>query len=180
MSPSLRENSEAAAHAFEQIVSRYEKDLLRYAARLMNSPSAAEDVVQEAFLRLYRHWNEPWEPSPLLTAWLYRVTHNCAVDHLRRQARREWLHLQAARHAAMSSEPGPRSNGDITEAAERAAAALEKLSLRERQLVILKVYEEKSYKEIADITGLSISHVGVILHYAMKKLAAELKKSGGL
>ena len=51
------------------------------------------------------------------------------------------------------------------------------MSERERQLVILKVYEEKSYNEISEITGLTSSNVGYILHHAMKTLAAILRKS---
>jgi DNA-directed RNA polymerase specialized sigma24 family protein len=47
-------------------------------------------------------------------------------------------------------------------------------------MVILKVYEEKSYKEISEITGLSVSNVGYILHFAMKKLAEELKKTSAI
>ena len=58
--------------------------------------------------------------------------------------------------------------------AENAAEALSRLSVRERQLVVLKVYEEKSYKEIAEITGLTVGNVGFILHTAIKKLAAML------
>ena len=61
--------------------------------------------------------------------------------------------------------------------AEQASAALQTLGLREQQLVILQVYEEKSYREISDITGLTVSNVGYILHHAMKKMAAELAKT---
>ena len=57
-----------------------------------------------------------------------------------------------------------------------AAEALRRLGDRERELVVLKVYEEKSYKEIAEITGLTVSNVGFILHTAMKKLATMLSK----
>ena len=65
----------------------------------------------------------------------------------------------------------------FTDAGEQAAVALQTLSLREQQLVILKVYEEKSYREISDITGLTVSNVGYVLHHAMKKLARELKNA---
>ena len=51
------------------------------------------------------------------------------------------------------------------------------MSLREQQLVILKVYEEMSYKEISEITDLTVSNVGYILHHAMRKMADALKKT---
>jgi RNA polymerase sigma-70 factor (ECF subfamily) len=61
----------------------------------------------------------------------------------------------------------------------RARSALRSLSPREQQLVILKVYEEKSYREISEITGLTSGNVGYILHHAMRKMAQLLKKGGG-
>ena len=59
----------------------------------------------------------------------------------------------------------------VSEAAENAAMLLKSLSIREQQVVTLKVYEERSYREIAQITGLSEGNVGYILHHAMQKLA---------
>jgi RNA polymerase sigma-70 factor (ECF subfamily) len=163
--------------AFESVVSTYETALLRYAARVVRDSAAAQDVVQETFLRLFRTWRDPLEPGPQIASWLYRVAHNCAVDHLRKEQRRQVLHLH---HAGQSDEFAPPDRGSafrVGEDAERAAAALKRLSLREQQLVILKVYEEKSYKEIGEITGLSTGNVGYILHHAMRKLAAELREA---
>ena len=65
------------------------------------------------------------------------------------------------------------------EQARRVEIALRTLSAREQQLVILKVYEEKTYKEISEITGLSAGNVGYILHHAMKKMSQVLKQDGG-
>jgi RNA polymerase sigma-70 factor (ECF subfamily) len=164
--------------AFEEVVSRYEAALLRYAARILHSDESAQDVVQEVFLKAYRSWKGELAPSPHLSNWLYRVTHNQAVDQLRKESRRRLLHL---RHSAEQPEFVPPDRGAglrVSEAAVRAAAALRALSLREQQLVILKVYEEKSYKEISAITGLTVSNVGYILHHAMKKLAAALHDRG--
>lgn len=165
--------------AFEAIVSTYEAQLLRYASRIVFDPDAAQDVVQNSFIRLFRKWEEPLEPCPRLSSWLYRVTHNCAVDHMRRESRRKLLHLRQAEEAPTCMPPNRGSGFRISEDAERAAAALQVLSLRERQLVILKVYEEKSYREISEIAGLTVSNVGYILHHAMRKLAAELNKADG-
>jgi RNA polymerase sigma-70 factor, ECF subfamily len=165
---------------FDGIVSEYEGLLLRYAARIVRDRDTAQDVVQDTFLRLFRHWKNPLSPSSQMLSWLYRVAHNCAVDHVRRQTRREILH---SRHAEGEPEALPPDRGEsfrISEEAEEAARALSTLSLREQQLVILKVYEEKSYKEIAEIAGVTVSNVGYILHFAMKKLAAELKRAKAL
>lgn len=159
---------------FEAIVSKYEGALLRYAVRIVHDSAAAQDIVQETFIRLFKKWENELEPSSLLSSWLYRVAHNCAVDHLRKESRRSLLHK---RHAEERRDFMPPDRGEhfrISEDAERAAWALQTLNLREQQLVILKVYEEKTYREIGEITGLTATNVGYILHHAMKKMAGEM------
>ena len=64
----------------EAIVAEHETALLRYATRLVNSPTAAQDVVQNVFVKLFRGWDRGTRPSAKLKGWLYRVTHNEAVD----------------------------------------------------------------------------------------------------
>jgi len=166
--------------AFDTIVSEYEGMLLRYVSRIVLCHEAAQDVVQDTFIKLFKNWEKELRPSPELSSWLYRVAHNCAVDHLRKETRRNLLHKREAKEHDEFSLPDRGADSTINEAAEKAAAALRKLSLREQQLVILKVYEEKSYKEISEITGLTVSNVGYTLHFAMKKLAEELKKESAI
>jgi RNA polymerase sigma factor (sigma-70 family) len=159
---------------FEGIVAQYEAALLRYAARLTNSNDAAQDVVQVAFLRLFEHWKEPLEPSAKMSNWLYRVTHNCAVDHIRKESRRSDMHLAQAKEKPDSVKF---AFGGYT---DKVLKALVVLDMREKQLVLLKVFEEKSYKEISDITGLTVTNVGYILHNSMKKMASQLKKENAI
>lgn len=177
MNPDRQQLKADKLDAFERLVAEYEAQLLRYAGRLLNASDAAQDVVQESFIRLFNNWEGELEPSANLSSWLYRVAHNCAVDLMRKDTRRSMLHV---RHAAETDEEVPPNRGEgfhMSEQAEQAAAALRELDIREQQLVILKVYEEKSYREISQITGLSMGNVGYILHHAMKKLAAALRKS---
>jgi len=161
---------------FEALVAGGETALLRYVARILRDPDSAQDVVQETFVKCYRQWSGDLSHSPALMSWLYRVAHNRAVDVLRHRERQAELH---DRHAKERDESVPADRGEskeVSQAAARAAGALQALSVREQQLVILKVYEERSYKEIAELTGLTVGHVGYILHHAMRKLAVELKR----
>lgn len=161
--------------AFAALVDAYQGQLLRYAARLLADASAAEDIVQRAFIKCATAWKGPLEPSDELSAWLYRVVHNEALDHARRERRRGFLHLRKAdedHHVGADVQPPPNPDDGPTDDAALAVAALRRLSDRDRLLVTLRVYEEKSYRDIADITGLSVSNVGVSLHNALKKLAA--------
>lgn len=165
--------------AFSAVVDAYQGLLLRYAARMLTSRASAEDVVQNAFLKCASHWKGPMRPSDDLVAWLYRVVHNEALDQIRRERRRWSLHRRHAEEQPETVEPGAGRPAEPSDAAAAAAAALAILSERERHLVTLKVYEEKSYKEIAELTGLSIGNVGFILHGAMKKLAGHLGATKG-
>lgn len=163
--------------ALETIVSTYERPLLVYVTRITGNASIAEDIVQEVFIKLSGQWRGPMEPGAQISAWLYKVAHNGAIDALRRERRRGALH-QA--HAEEVGETVPPSEGQgrspLPYEAQRVREALDTLSERERALVVLKVYEERSYKEIAEIAGLSVGNVGFILHTAMKRLAASLEK----
>ena len=160
---------------FDEVVNHYEAALLRYASRLLANNDSAQDVVQNAFIKLYNKWHDAMTPSSAISSWLYRVVHNEAVDMIRRESRRRELHLRESSEHPDYAAPNRGCGLHISEDAERAAVALEQLSERDRQIVILKVYEDMSYSEISEITGLSSGNIGYILHHAMKKLAAKMR-----
>lgn len=158
----------------ETIVAEYETSLLRYAARITNNPVTAQDVVQNVFIKLCRSGHVLSDPASSLKAWLYRVTHNEAVDHIRRESRLTALHT---RHAE-ERQAGRDSDCDAVDAErrERVLACLRKLHPREQQVVLLRLDQGLSYKDISAVTGRTEGNVGNILHHAVRKLSAELKK----
>ena len=165
---------------FEQVVEEYNPMLLAYAARLMGNATAAEDLVQDVFIRLARKWTGAMVPSPAMTLWLRTTLRNLAFDRLRTQQRESSVRNRAARLAPESVGPyRGQGGGRLSEDAARAADALASLSAREREVVVLRVYEQKSYKEISAATGLTVGNVGFILHEAMRKLAERLSTKGG-
>jgi RNA polymerase sigma factor (sigma-70 family) len=157
--------------AIADVLTCYERPLLRYARALVGSDGAAQDVVQEAFLRLLRKARSVRN----LPSWLGRVTHNLAIDHLRREARMKKAHQAAV----VETGPEPTVPPD---AARADAAALERelglLTPNERAVIVLKVIEGKSYKEISAVTGLSTSNIGYLIHHGLKKLAAKMGAAG--
>ncbi len=163
-----------------RVVEEYQGMLLRFAARVTGNPASAEDIVQRAFIKCAGLWKGEMEPSEQLCAWLYRVVHNEALDEIRAERRRTLLHARRGEEMANAGEdvqPPPEEESDDVAAVRW---ALGRLKEKERNLITLKVYEEKSYREIAQITGMSESNVGVSLHNAMKKLAvlAERRRRG--
>ncbi len=155
--------------AFEQ----YESGLLRYTRQITGDWESARDIAQEAFLKLCRH--EPAETGDPPGPWLYRVCRNRAIDQHRSRQR----HPQAALDD-LPDPPAPDSDpGDLLAQSDRHRAVhklLEELSPRQREIVRLKFLHELSYKEIAQITGLTPGNVGVHLHNALRRLREHLNQ----
>ncbi len=153
------------------VLAAFEAPLLRHAAAIVGSASAAQDVVQESFLRLLASG----QPIDNLSAWLHRVTHNLALDHLRKEARLRKLHMAAAPRTEPTA-PSPAEDLDQREAHALILGELERLTPNERAVLQLKIKEGRSYQEIAALTGLSTSNVGYLIHQGLKKLSARLTR----
>lgn len=160
----------------EGAMEQYQTALLRYATRVLNNEDAAQDVVQEAFIRLHGNIDDIAERGVQLKGWLFRTTHNVAIDYIRKESRRHLLHLrQAAQFEPYAPEP---STGE-----ERYALVLQHLNVlkpKEREVLVLRLQEEMSYKEIAAVLKRSEGYVGTLIHSATKKLSQSLRQAGVL
>ncbi len=158
---------------------RYQDSVLRFIARLLGDPEAAQDVVQETFLQVARH------PRRLLRVeschnWLLRVARNIGIDHLRRMARgrRHAAALREIHAERQAAQAEPATALECEETRDRVRAEIHRLQPRHRELLLLRVQERKTYREIAEITGLTATNVGFILHQAMKALSRRLSDAG--
>ncbi|NUP04489.1 MAG: sigma-70 family RNA polymerase sigma factor [Polyangiaceae bacterium] len=151
-------------------LSAHEAALLRFAATIVG-PVDARDVVQDTFLELCRARREDVEGH--LVPWLFTVCRNRAVS-LRRGAKRRASEEEVMGIASV--EAGPHGELERKEAGETVAQLLEQLPERSREVVALKFAGGLSYKEIAEVTGLTVSHVGVILHEALSKVRERMLK----
>ncbi len=156
----------------DAIVTAHEAPLLRYATGLLHDLHAAQDVVQNTFIKLFQKWEPGMRPTEALRPWLYRVTHNEAIDYLRREKRIRFLHERQAREQA--GEKGEGTAGRL----ESVLAAARKLDPVEQQVLLLRLQEGLSYHEISRITGRSEGNVGCILHHAVKKLSRLIHRDG--
>ena len=155
---------------------RYEGPLMRFVANFLRDESAAQDVVQETFLRVAK------KPSKLLDVsschnWLLKIARNLSIDHLRRLARNR-KHSRALEYEAARSAAAAVPAIDRLEKSERMArvrSEIDRLRPRLRMVMLLKVQEGKSYREIAEITGLTTTNVGYLIHQAMKTLKTRLE-----
>ncbi|NQU40381.1 MAG: sigma-70 family RNA polymerase sigma factor [Lentisphaerae bacterium] len=165
----------------ETIVAEFETPLLRYATRILNNSSAAGDVVQNTFIKLFRSWQPGMHASASLKSWLYRVTHNEAVDYVRKESRLNVLHERQAADPTVNRRPdGQHSPLSLTEQHELVLSLLHTLHPREQQVILLRLEEGLSYREISRATGRSEGNVGNLLHHAVRKLSTSLKKAGAI
>jgi RNA polymerase sigma-70 factor (ECF subfamily) len=157
-----------------QIVDEHEDRLLRYAGRLLGDADLARDVVQEAFLKLCKQ--TPAQLDGKLTPWLYTVTRNRCVDLLRKD--RPMSSLTQAQPAA---PPGvavdPLDAVVQDESAGLAMRALGDLPPNQQEVVRLKFEQGLSYKQIAEVTGLTVTNVGFLLHTALKTLRGVMSRA---
>ncbi len=153
--------------------------LLNYALRLVKESEMAQDIVQEAFLKLHSQKVAVREPR----AWLYRTVHNLALNHLRARARFIALPSRGDGNPdpiedAADAQSLPDEQLARWEGIGLVRLGLENLDARSREVVRLKFQEDLSYREIAAKTGLTSGHVGYLLHHAIKTLAADLARAG--
>ena len=161
----------------EQVFAALETPLLRYAQRLVGNPSVAEDLVQDAFMKLHTQFRQVRTPQP----WLYRTVHNLAVDYQRRANKIVAFDPAAPEQPRQTetadSPPMPDEEIARWERIGLVRLVLETLDPRSQELIRLKFNEDLSYKEISGRTGLTEGNVGYILHHALKAMAVELSKT---
>jgi RNA polymerase sigma-70 factor (ECF subfamily) len=164
-----------APTSLETLFASHESALLQYAQRLVNDNETAQDVVQEAFMRLHADFETVRQPQ----AWLYRTVHNLALNHLRDNRKVVRLDGEAAAQMALpDTQPLPDEHIQRLEAIGQTRLCLEALDPRRRELLRLKFAEGLSYQQISARTALSVGNVGYLLHHALKDLAAGLKRAG--
>jgi RNA polymerase sigma factor (sigma-70 family) len=154
-----------------QVFDAEESPLLRYAHGLTGQRETAEDIVQDAFLRLHKHWHEVEQPRP----WLFRCVRNLALNHLRDNKRNTSLDTS---DEWQSDKPDPEAALGKLETIGTLQLLISELPEPDRTLVSLKYLSGLRYDEIASQTNLTVSNVGYKLHHTLKSLAASLRHLG--
>ncbi len=169
------DSGQMRAESIEAIYAAQESALLVYAQKLVNQTETAEDIVQEAFLKLHADFDAVRQPQ----AWLYRTVHNLAINQLRRGRKIVPLVTNESEEKDIpDGKPLPDECLARMEAIGRTRLCLNSLDQRSRELIRLKFEEGLTYKQISQRMSLSISNVGYLLHHTLKQVGATLAKEG--
>jgi len=153
---------------FRQWVADYQDQAWSLARYLLKDAAEAEDVCQEAFVKLWSHQDSIDRDKA--KAWLMKVTRNGCLDRLRRRKPSEELEEW---HAAATSDE-PQYGAEHQELGRWLQQAIDRLGEPYRSLVVLRDVQQNSYEEVADALELSLAQVKVYLHRARKQLREDL------
>ena len=165
--------SEADRQWIDDQVDRYQGPLIAYATRLMGDLDRARDVVQDTFFRLWEADRSRVEGH--LSQWLYTVCRNRALDELRKDGRMRTLSESVGREMQRAASAPEKVDGDPRHAA---LALLEGLPPRQQEVLRLKFQGGLSYRQIGEVMGLTVSHVGVLIHTAVKAIREQIEPLG--
>ncbi|MAL86551.1 MAG: hypothetical protein CMI23_09395 [Opitutae bacterium] len=160
----------------EECFQELERPLILYSYQIVKNHEDAKDLVQETFLRLSKQEDQIELPK----AWLYTTLRNLSISFLRKNGRiqnsADEEQLDFLESMNENKQSSMLSEFDKKEAINRVKHAISLLPMESREILSLKFEEQKSYKEIAQATGLSIGNVGYKIHHIVKELAQELKE----
>ncbi len=148
-----------------------ELPLMGYATHLLGDRDRASDVVQDAFVRLCKQPRK--EVQECVRQWLFRVCRNRALDIMKKESRMKTLDDHSATRQP-SRDGDPSAIAERAERHDRAQSLLETLPKKQREVIRLKIHGGLSYREISEITGLSVGNVGYILSTGLKFVRTRL------
>lgn len=166
----VRRVRDGSAGAFDELVGRVRERLLRWAHRLTGDADDAEDVAQVVLLRLHSHVRQ-FEGRSRITSWLYRVTHNVAVDRRRIEARRaQLLELEQAREEAAGETAEAVASADAERLGRLVRAYFAELPARQRQVFELVDLRGVAAVDAAARMGITPSTARVLLLNARRAI----------
>lgn len=175
--------------AFTALVRRHQSPLYNFAYRQMGVQAVAEDVVQDAFVRVVQNAAE-FKHEARFTTWLYTITRNLCIDQMRKRALRKHASLDDAKGGARGEEGDGPTLGEQTadtrasvereatgtELKERIAKAVDLLPDDQREVFLMREVANLPFKEIAEVTGVPENTVKSRMRYALERLQQALSE----
>lgn len=148
---------------FEELVRRYQKPISGYVYRILGDYESSLDVTQEVFIKVYNSLHR-YSAEYKFSTWLYRIAHNAAIDHLRRNPiNAQSLETENADGTYQlqieAAGRSPEQDREISEWRAEIGKVVKRLPDAYKQLILLRHASDLSYDEIAEVTGLPLGTV---------------------
>jgi RNA polymerase sigma factor (sigma-70 family) len=151
----------------ERALEDFQSPLIGYAFTILNDLDLARDVVQDTFFKLCQQ--EPAKVQDHLKSWLFTVCRNRSLDILRKDKRSQSLDENPS-HNLPDSSLQPDEEIEQQERLNQLTTYLDRLTSNQREVIILKFQQGLTYREIQEITGLTTSNIGFLIHTGLKRL----------
>jgi RNA polymerase sigma-70 factor (ECF subfamily) len=172
--------------AFATLVRRYQSPLFNFALRHMGSVPTAEEVVQDAFVRVVKNAGD-FKHASRFSTWLYTIARNLCVDEARKRTHRRHTSLDQPRRSAETEGPTlGEQTGDkaanveraavATEIRERVVEAVEALPEEQREVFLMREVSGLAFKDIAEVVGVSENTIKSRMRYALERLQGALSE----
>ena len=160
--------------AFEYLVKKYRNPVFNFIYRYLGERHAAEDILQEVFLGLYRAAPR-FEARARVSTWLFKIAYNLSMNELKR--RKRLLNLKESLHGLPRTETGPSASSIIEarELEEDVRTVLDQLPENQKAAMLLRVNEELSYAEISEVLSVSVSSAESLIFRARTRLRQLLR-----
>jgi RNA polymerase sigma-70 factor (ECF subfamily) len=171
---------------FTVLVKRYQGPLYNFALRHLRNPSSAEEVVQDAFVRLVQNASD-FKHEARFSTWMFTIVRNLCIDQIRKQSLRRHPSLEEPKRAEEGEGPtlgeqtaDSRANVErtavSTEIRERLMQAVAQLPDEQREVFLMREVSNLPFKEIAEIVGIPENTVKSRMRYALERLQAALSE----
>ena len=178
----IRRAQRGDADAFEQLLLEHQKNVYNLCYRMAGNPDDAMDLSQETFLRAWRCLDQ-YQFASAFSTWLYRLCSNICIDFLRRRRRQQTVPLtfedadgEEQTYAVPDAQPLPEEQVELKLTRETLAAAMAQLLPEHRAVLQLRVENEMSYEQIADVLDIQIGTVKSRLSRARNQLKKILER----
>ena len=162
--------------AFGEIVGRYERRVFFVVKRMLNDDDESADATQEVFIKLHDSLKKFRGDANLYT-YIYRIATNVAISYLRKRKVRAVVRLDEVVSNMLTGGNEPQREADQGELKKLVAEAVAALPAQQKQVFVLRFYEELSYEEIAQIMHRSMGAMKANYFHAMKKIGEYLKNA---
>ncbi len=164
------------AQIFQKLVETHQNSLTRYAVSIVHSLEVSREVVQDVFLSFWKHQDQIHDSA--VKVWLFKSCRNSCIDYLRKENRMSHFN-EGDQESIECPNELPSVVMEKEEAQKNILKKIENLPSKHREVLRLKFQEDLSYKEISEITGCTVNHVGVLIHQGVLKLRESLAIQGG-